>query len=70
VLFERLIAHRPHPWGLLITFIELIKNPNYGFWRKSFTRNHPDIEKVFESMARSCLDASANAVIKQGQQIV
>lgn len=27
VLVERLIVHRPHPWGLLVTFIELIKNP-------------------------------------------
>lgn len=26
VLLERLIVNRPHPWGLLITFIELIKN--------------------------------------------
>lgn len=32
VLLERLIVHRPHPWGLLITFIELIKNPRYNFW--------------------------------------
>ena len=29
MLLERLIVHRPHPWGLLITFIELIKNPRY-----------------------------------------
>ena len=27
VLLKRLIVNRPHPWGLLITFIELIKNP-------------------------------------------
>lgn len=27
MLLERLIVNRPHPWGLLITFIELIKNP-------------------------------------------
>ncbi len=27
ILLERLIVHHPHPWGLLITFIELIKNP-------------------------------------------
>ncbi len=27
ILLERLIVHRPHPWGLLVTFIELIKNP-------------------------------------------
>ncbi|CAL5344508.1 unnamed protein product [Camellia sinensis] len=25
VLLERLIVNRPHPWGLLITFTELIK---------------------------------------------
>ncbi|MBJ6870676.1 hypothetical protein JG644_18795 [Vibrio cholerae] len=25
VLLERLIVSRPHPWGLLITFIELTK---------------------------------------------
>uniref|UniRef100_A0A5B7BY48 Putative CCR4-NOT transcription complex subunit 1-like n=1 Tax=Davidia involucrata TaxID=16924 RepID=A0A5B7BY48_DAVIN len=25
VLLERLIVNKPHPWGLLITFIELIK---------------------------------------------
>lgn len=54
-------------WGLLITFIELIKNPKYAFWRKPFTRSNPDIEKVFESMARSCLGPNAGAVIKQGQ---
>ncbi|KAG8083810.1 hypothetical protein GUJ93_ZPchr0010g8112 [Zizania palustris] len=54
VLLERLIVNRPHPWGLLITFIELIKNPRYNFWARSFTRCAPEIEKLFESVARSC----------------
>ncbi|XP_031390313.1 CCR4-NOT transcription complex subunit 1 isoform X2 [Punica granatum] len=54
VLFERLIVNRPHPWGLLITFIELIKNPRYNFWNRSFIRCAPEIEKLFESVARSC----------------
>eukprot|EP00434_Breviolum_minutum_P008601 symbB.v1.2.007588.t1/scaffold386.1/size215569/14 len=36
VLLERLIVHRPHPWGLLITFIELIKNGRYQFWAFDF----------------------------------
>ncbi|KAG2243118.1 hypothetical protein Bca52824_095035 [Brassica carinata] len=54
VLLERLIVNRPHPWGLLITFIELIKNPRYGFWKQSFIRCAPEIEKLFESVARSC----------------
>ncbi|XP_077235419.1 transcription regulator [Tasmannia lanceolata] len=54
VLLERLIVNRPHPWGLLITFIELIKNPRYNFWNRSFTRCAPEIEKLFESVSRSC----------------
>lgn len=55
VLLERLIVNRPHPWGLLITFIELIKNPRYKFWSHGFTRCAPEIEKLFESVARSCM---------------
>lgn len=54
VLLERLIVNRPHPWGLLITFIELIKNPRYNFWSRPFTRCAPEIEKLFESVSRSC----------------
>ncbi|KAF9558989.1 hypothetical protein EC968_006772 [Mortierella alpina] len=53
VLLERLIVNRPHPWGLLITFIELIKNPRYTFWDHAFTRIDPDIEKLFDSVSRS-----------------
>jgi len=58
VLLERLIVHRPHPWGLLITFIELIKNPRYSFWSHSFTHCATEIERVFESVARSCMGPS------------
>lgn len=45
VLLERLIVNRPHPWGLLITFIELIKNPVYKFWEHDFVHCAPEIEK-------------------------
>lgn len=55
VLLERLITQRPHPWGLLITFIELIKNAKYQFWSHPFTRCATEIEKVFENVARSCM---------------
>ncbi|RMZ53881.1 hypothetical protein APUTEX25_005627, partial [Auxenochlorella protothecoides] len=50
VLLERLIATRPHPWGLLVTFIELLKDPRYDFWSHAFTRCAPDIERLFESI--------------------
>jgi CCR4-NOT transcription complex subunit 1 len=62
VLLERLIVNRPHPWGLLITFIELIKNPRYNFWAHNFTRCAPEIERLFESVARSCMGPNAAAV--------
>jgi CCR4-NOT transcription complex subunit 1 len=55
VLLERLIVNRPHPWGLLITFIELIKNPTFKFWNHEFVHCAPEIEKLFESVARSCM---------------
>ena len=41
--------------GLLITFIELIKNPSYKFWNHEFVHCAPEIQKLFESVARSCM---------------
>ncbi|KAI8147372.1 CCR4-Not complex component, Not1-domain-containing protein [Fennellomyces sp. T-0311] len=50
VLLERLIVNRPHPWGLLATFIRLIKSP--GFWDHDFIRCAPDIERLFDNVSR------------------
>ncbi|EGT51973.1 hypothetical protein CAEBREN_01277 [Caenorhabditis brenneri] len=55
ILFERLVALRPHPWGLLITFIELIKNPTYNFWRYEFTSCAPEIQRLFQNVANTCV---------------
>eukprot|EP00978_Attheya_sp_CCMP212_P003167 scaffold6570_cov51-Attheya_sp.AAC.6 len=66
VLLERLIVHRPHPWGLLITFIELIKNQHYQFWSHPFTRCATEIEKVFESVARSCMPPTTHRSVTTG----
>ena len=69
VLLERLIVNRPHPWGLLITFLELIKNQRYGFFTFPFTRCASEIEKVFESVARSCLPpGSHRATLAVGEE--
>uniref|UniRef100_A0A7E4W0G9 CNOT1_HEAT domain-containing protein n=1 Tax=Panagrellus redivivus TaxID=6233 RepID=A0A7E4W0G9_PANRE len=54
ILFERLVSLRPHPWGLLITFIELIKNEQYNFWSYKFVHCAPEIERLFISVASSC----------------
>ncbi|KIK63773.1 hypothetical protein GYMLUDRAFT_71891 [Collybiopsis luxurians FD-317 M1] len=53
VLLERFIVHRPHPWGALITFIELLRNPKYEFWNKDFIRIAPEVSLLLESVAAS-----------------
>ena len=55
VLLERLIVNRPHPWGLLITFIELVKNPRYEFWKKPFIHCTPEIQRLFDNVGQSCI---------------
>ena len=43
VILERLVVHRPHPWGLIITLLELLKNPSYMFWDLSFIKSAPEV---------------------------
>ncbi|CAG0881491.1 unnamed protein product [Cyprideis torosa] len=64
VLLERLIVSRPHPWGLLCTFIELIKNEHYNFWDHEFLKTAPEIEKLFENIYNSIYNSSG---AKQGR---
>lgn len=59
VLIERLIANRPHPWGLLVTFIELIRNKSYRFWEQEYLECSSEIKEVFDDVARTCLGNSA-----------
>lgn len=43
VLLERLVLHRPHPWGLIITFLEMVKNPANNFWEQPFFTATPQV---------------------------
>lgn len=47
-LFSTLLHHQ-------VTFIELIKNPVYKFWKHEFVRSAPELIKLFDSVSRSCL---------------
>ncbi|KAL5968703.1 CCR4-NOT transcription complex subunit 1 [Taenia solium] len=55
VLMERLIVNRPHPWGLLMTSAELLRNPTYRYWDHGFARCHKDMEDIVTVVARSCI---------------
>ena len=49
VLLERLIVHRPHPWGLIITLLELLKNPAYCFTELPFIKAAPEVGSMCSS---------------------
>ena len=43
VLLERLHVIKPHPWGLVITTLELIKNSDYNFFLLPFIKASPSV---------------------------
>jgi CCR4-NOT transcription complex subunit 1 len=43
VLLERLLVNRPHPWGLIITLLEIMKNSQYRFWDLPFVKAAPEV---------------------------
>jgi len=51
VLVERFVVHRPHPWGALYTFIELLRNPKYDFWSKGFIRAAPEVTLLLDCVS-------------------
>ena len=54
VILERLIIHRPHPWGLLITLLELDHNTAYRFWELPFIAAAPEVRAWFSHLGKSC----------------
>lgn len=50
VLLERLLVHRPHPWGLIITLLEILKNRTYAFWDLPFVKAAPEVERLFNAL--------------------
>jgi len=60
VLMERFVVHRPHPWGALVTFIELLRNSKYDFWSKSFIRAAPEVTLLLDSVSYSLSTPTAD----------
>lgn len=52
VLLERVLVAKPHPWGLLLTFVELLDNEQYGFWNQGFIRAEEEIYMLFVKAQR------------------
>jgi CCR4-NOT transcription complex subunit 1 len=62
VLLERIVSSKPHPWGLLVTFIELLKNKDYEFSTLPFTKLSPEIEKVLGTLIEYTRTASSSTI--------
>lgn len=52
VILERLLCNRPHPWGLLVTFTELLKSTELALSNSSFIKSSPEIEALFQSLMK------------------
>jgi CCR4-NOT transcription complex subunit 1 len=59
VLLERLIVHRPHPWGLIITLLELLKNPTYDFWNLPFIKSAPEVRDLRKRLLKKTVYTNA-----------
>eukprot|EP00743_Colponemidia_sp_Colp-15_P011815 GILK01013283.1.p1 GENE.GILK01013283.1~~GILK01013283.1.p1 ORF type:complete len:1124 (+),score=105.45 GILK01013283.1:462-3374(+) len=53
VIVERLVAPRPHPWGLLVTFVDLFREDKYKVWTKACIRCSPDVERTITQLAKT-----------------
>lgn len=53
VLLERFLVHRPHPWGALVMFIELLRNPKYDFGNQQFIHIAPEVTLLLENVRSS-----------------
>ncbi|ODH38613.1 hypothetical protein ACO22_02249 [Paracoccidioides brasiliensis] len=62
-LLERLVVHRPHPWGLIITVQELLQNGNYAFFRLPFIQSTPEISNLFNVLLQHIQHQSPRAAL-------
>ncbi|CCW70292.1 unnamed protein product [Phytomonas sp. Hart1] len=59
VVAEKTVIVQPHPWGVLSTFVELMRNPKFKFWEKSFIHT-PFLDQIFIKLRRTLEARSAS----------
>lgn len=56
VLIERIVVHRPHPWGLMVTLVELLKNRAYHLFDTPFVKAAPEVSHLVHPRCRVYAD--------------
>lgn len=65
VLAERFSCQQPLPWGTIVTYIELMRNPQYNLWGHSFAKEE-EVQTFLKSVERNCTSQSAPAPVAPG----
>src|SRR5258706_8197251 len=50
VLLERVLSHRPHPWGIIMTIIELLRDPKCDLMYSKFMTTFPEIIAILRKV--------------------
>lgn len=50
VLLERVICHKPHPWGVVVTFTQLLQDVDYKFFELPFIKGDREFERIFSAL--------------------
>ena len=50
ILLERLHVIKPHPWGLVIIMLELLKNPDYALLQLPFFKTQPEVNFLLKCL--------------------
>lgn len=53
VLVERLMVPRPHPWGVIVMILELVKNTTVDIWSMPWMKTAPQVVSMLISLAQS-----------------
>lgn len=53
VLVGRLMVPRPHPWGIIVMVLELVKNPAYDIWSFPWMETASQVKSMLVSLVHS-----------------
>lgn len=68
VLLERIIVQRPHPFGLLVCFVELMEDQKYGFWRQPFAQSPGELHEIFLRVQKNIVRARDDDMDRRAQK--
>ncbi|CAD2220978.1 Domain of unknown function (DUF3819)/CCR4-Not complex component, Not1, putative [Angomonas deanei] len=59
-LVEKTVIHQPHPWGVMSTFVGLMRDSKFNFWEKSFV-TAPHLDQMFAKLKKTIDTTRAKA---------